>query len=109
MTETQPTNAGPVHFLAHLSINDRGLYRDYVKGFFPLLAEHGGRFLAYDDEVLLLEGDRENGRTVLIEFDSEQQLLDWWNSEAYRELAAIRQASCTTHSVIVVRPTPSAG
>ena len=102
MTTTQP-----VHFIAHLTVNDRGLYRDYVKGFFPLLAEHGGRFLTYDDDVLLLEGEREGGRTVLIEFDSEQQLLDWWNSDAYRELAAIRQASCTTHSVIVVHPTPA--
>jgi len=99
MTTTQP-----VHFIAHLTVKDRGLYRDYVKGFFPLLAEHGGRFLTYDDDVLVLEGERDGGRTVLIEFDSEQQLLDWWNSDAYRELAAIRQASCTTHSVIVVHP-----
>jgi uncharacterized protein (DUF1330 family) len=102
MTTTQP-----VHFIAHLTVKDRGLYRDYVKGFFPLLAQHGGRFLTYDDEVLLLEGEREDGRTVLIEFDSEQQLLDWWNSDAYRELAAIRQASCITHSVIVVHPAPA--
>ena len=101
------TTAQPVHVIAHLTVKDRGLYRDYVKGFFPLLAEHGGRFLTYDDEVLVLEGQREAGRTVLIEFDSEQQLLDWWNSDAYRELAAIRQASCTTHSVIVVHPTPA--
>ena len=101
------TTSQPVHFIAHLTVKDRGLYRDYVKGFFPLLAEHGGRFLTYDDEVLVLEGQREAGRTVLIEFDSEQQLLDWWNSDAYRVLAAIRQASCTTHSVIVVHPTPA--
>jgi len=101
------TTAQPVHFIAHLTVNDRGLYRDYVKGFFPLLAEHGGRFLTYDDEVLVLEGEREAGRTVLIEFNSEEQLLAWWNSDAYRELAAIRQASCTTHSVIVVHPTPA--
>ena len=72
-----------------------------------MLAEHGGRFLSYDDEVLLLEGERDGGRTVLIEFDSEEQLLNWWNSDAYRALAEIRQASCTTHSVIVVRPTPA--
>lgn len=98
------TPSQPVHFIAHLSINDRDLYRDYVRGFFPLLADYGGRFIGYDDEVLLLEGDREGGRTVLIEFDSEEQLLTWWNSDAYRALADIRRASCTTHSVIVVRP-----
>lgn len=101
------TASQPVHFIAHLTINNKGLYRDYVKGFFPLLAEHGGRFLTYDDDVLVLEGERDGGRTVLIEFDSEGQLLTWWNSDAYRALADIRQASCTTHSVIVVHPTPA--
>ena len=38
-----------------------------------------------------------------------QTLVQMMQSQAYRELAAIRQASCTTHSVIVVRPTPAAG
>ena len=39
------TTPQPVHFIAHLTVKDRGLYRDYVKGFFPLLAEHGVRVL----------------------------------------------------------------
>lgn len=96
-----------VHFIAHITIDDVDRYRQYEKGFFPLLKEHGGRFVTYDDDVTVLEGERADGRTVIIEFDSEEQLLGWRNSEAYQKLAEHRQASTTTHSVSVVHPPPA--
>jgi uncharacterized protein (DUF1330 family) len=92
----------PVTFVAHFTIVDRDLYKTYVKGFFPLLEAHGGHFRTYDDHVLVLEGTPEDGRTVLIDFDSEAQLLNWWNSEDYQVLAKIRHESCVTHSVRVI-------
>jgi|APCry1669188879_1035177.scaffolds.fasta_scaffold07125_4 uncharacterized protein (DUF1330 family) len=91
-----------VTFVAHFTIVDRDRYKTYVKGFFPLLEAHGGRFRTYDDAVLVLEGNPEDGRTVLIDFDNETQLLNWWNSEEYQILAKIRHESCVTHSVRVV-------
>jgi len=91
-----------VTFVAHFTIVDRDRYKTYVKGFFPLLEAHGGRFRTYDDAVLILEGNPEDGRTVLIDFDNETQLLNWWNSEEYQILAKIRHESCVTHSVRVV-------
>jgi uncharacterized protein (DUF1330 family) len=92
----------PVIFVAHFTIVDRDRYKTYVKGFFPLLEAHGGRFRTYDDQVLVLEGSGEDGRIVIIDFDSEAQLLNWWNSEDYQALAKIRHESCVTHSVRVV-------
>ena len=91
-----------VTFVAHFTIVDRDRYKTYVKGFFPLLEAHGGRFRTYDDAILVLEGNPEDGRTVLIDFDNETQLLNWWNSEEYQILAKIRHESCVTHSVRVV-------
>ena len=97
----------PVTFIAHFTIVDRDRYKTYVKGFFPLLEAHGGRFRTYDDAVVVLEGTPEAGRTVLIDFDSEDQLLNWWNSDEYRVLAGIRHESCVTHSVSVVHSSQS--
>jgi uncharacterized protein (DUF1330 family) len=99
----------PVHFIAHFTVDDPDEYRRYEKGFFPVLKPHGGRFVTYDDSVTLLEGERADGRTVIIEFDDEDTLMGWWNSDAYRELAKIRHASVTTHSVSVVHPMPASG
>jgi uncharacterized protein (DUF1330 family) len=54
----------------------------------------------------VLEGTYDAGRTVLIEFDSEDALRGWWESPEYRDLAEHRHAGTTTHSVIVVHPPP---
>ena len=65
----------PVRFVAHFTIDDPERYRVYEKGFFPILTAHGGRFLTYDDSPTILEGARADGRTVIIEFDSESALM----------------------------------
>ena len=100
--------SGPVHFIAHISIDDADGYREYEKGFFPILKQHGGRFISYDDGVTVLEGARAEGRTVVIQFESESALLGWWNSPEYVELAKHRHLSTTAHSVIVVHAPPTA-
>ena len=68
---------------------------------------HGGRFVTYDDQPLVLEGSRADGRTVIIGFDSEAACLAWWRSPEYVELAAHRHASTTTHSITIVHAPPA--
>jgi uncharacterized protein (DUF1330 family) len=101
------TNTGqPAYFIAHITVDDVDGYRQYEKGFFPVLKPYGARFITYDDNVTVLEGEREGGRTILIEFPSDAVLMEWWNSPEYVELAKLRIASCTTHSVSVVHSLP---
>ncbi len=95
-----------VRFIAHFTVDDPERYRIYERGFFPILKEHGGRFVTYDDDVMVLEGEWTQGRTVILEFDSHDDLMAWWESPEYRELAAHRHAGTTTHSVIVVGNPP---
>lgn len=99
--------SGPVHFIAHFTINDPDRYHEYEKAFFPVLKPHGGRFLTYDDDVLVVEGSRADGRTVIIEFESEDAWRGWWESPEYREIATIRQESTTAHSISVVHSPPA--
>ncbi|MGK0274171.1 MAG: hypothetical protein ACI9N0_000545 [Ilumatobacter sp.] len=100
------TAAQPVYFIAHITVNDVEGYRNYEKGFFPVLKPSGARFVTYDDNVTVLEGERESGRTIMIEFPSEEALMIWWDSPEYRELAKVRQAAVTTHSVSVIHSLP---
>ncbi|MDC3299920.1 DUF1330 domain-containing protein [Acidimicrobiales bacterium] len=99
-------SAGPVHFIAHFTVNDPDVYRQYEKGFFPVLKPFGARFVTFDDNVTVLEGARAEGRTVVIEFPSEEVLMQWWDSPEYTELAKLRHASVTTHSVSLVHAIP---
>jgi len=92
----------PVHFVAHFKIDDEAGYEKYVAGFFKILAGFGGRFVTFDDNPTILEGERVEGRTVILKFESEEDCLTWWNSPEYRELAKLRHASTTTHSAVMV-------
>ena len=96
----------PVRFVAHFTVVDPDRYRVNEKGFFPILKAHGGRFLTFADDVTVLEGEHAAGRTVLLEFDSDEALRAWWESPEYRELAEHRHASTTTHAVYVVHSPP---
>lgn len=99
--------SGPVHFIAHFTVDDADEYRKYEKGFFPILKAHGGQFITYDDNATVLEGERAEGRTVVIQFESEEVLQGWWNDPEYVELAKFRKAGTTTHSIVVVHPMPA--
>lgn len=46
----------PVFLCANLIINDEEQYREYKKGFFPILKKFGGEFITYDDNPIMLEG-----------------------------------------------------
>ena len=50
-------SAGPVHFIAHFTVNDPDVYRQYEKGFFPIMKRFGGEFVTFDDSHENLEGD----------------------------------------------------
>ena len=44
-----PVSEIPVYAVVNLHINDAVPYRQYEKGFFPLLKKYGGEFITYDD------------------------------------------------------------
>ena len=50
----------------------------------------------------LLEGEREDGRTVIIRFASEAECLRWWNSDEYRAIVPHRLDGTNTISVTMV-------
>jgi Domain of unknown function (DUF1330) len=45
-----------VYMVVNLHVTDAPTYRQYEKGFFPLLKRYGGEFVTYDDAALTLEG-----------------------------------------------------
>ena len=61
-----------VYMIANLQIHDADNYRNYEKGFFPILKKHGGEFITYDDNVINVEGDNDvKGRVIIFSFPNE--------------------------------------
>ena len=81
------------YLIATIDIVDREEYAIYEEGFMDIFSKYNGKLLSVDENVKLLEGSWPATRTVLIEFPSELDAMDWYTSTEYQELAKHRFAA----------------
>ena len=91
----------PHYLIAKISITDREEYGLYEAGFIDIFSAYKGKILAVDENVKLLEGEWPVTRTVLIEFPSEEDAMDWYTSEEYQRLAKHRFASSEADIILI--------
>ena len=97
----------PVYAVVNLHITDAAVYRQYEKGFFPLLKKYGGEFITYDDAALTLEGTSpRTGRMILFTFPSEAQARAWYADPDYQALCEYRRAGTQLEFLSIVRGLP---
>ena len=83
----------PVYVLANFIVHDAATYREYEKGFFPILKRHEGSFFTYDDNTETLEGKNPvKGRMVIFTFPSKTHAVAWYNDPEYQALSEHRRA-----------------
>jgi uncharacterized protein (DUF1330 family) len=105
---SEPTSDRPVYMLANLVVQDASEYRNYEKGFFPLLKRYGGEFLTFDDSPVTLEGVAPRpGRVVIFKFRSEANARRWYADPDYQALSAHRRAATRLEFLTLVRSLPS--
>ena len=93
-----------VFFIANLNIVDKETYRLYEKGFFPILKNHGGEFVTYDDSIEHLEGDSPlKGMIVIFKFPSEEVAKGWYNDPEYQKLSEYRRKGAPIVSLTMVK------
>lgn len=89
------------YLLAQVQITDCDGFRAYTSAFAPTLVPYGGKVLAADDNAQPVEGTWPAGRVVIIEFDTAEAAHDWYQSDAYQQISAIRRAHSDTAMVVV--------
>ena len=89
------------YIVAQIEIIDREQYGNYESGFMQIFANYKGKMLAVDEQPKLLEGSWPCTRTVLIEFPSKEDALDWYQSEEYQTLAKHRFASSNANITMI--------
>ena len=62
------------------------------------IAEFGGRYAVRGGDPKVLEGDGPPPRSVLLEFDSPERAMEWYNSPQYQAALQIRLRSAKTKS-----------
>ncbi|RLV10380.1 hypothetical protein CTZ27_04010 [Streptomyces griseocarneus] len=79
-----------VYAIAQLSIHDRARYERYVARFLPVLQQYGGRLLAADEQVEVVEGEWEKDKVIMVAFPDRDAFTTWAASPEYVEIAEDR-------------------
>jgi uncharacterized protein (DUF1330 family) len=88
------------YMIARINVTDPEAYARYASQTVALAERHGGRFLAKGGAQTRLEGNSPD-RHVVIAFPDRQTALDWYNSDDYRRILPIAQASSERDIVVV--------
>ena len=89
------------YVIVNIEVTDPVRYEEYKKRALATVTAHGGRYIARGGRAETLEGTWRPHRVVLLEFPSAQNAKAWWDSEAYKPLKAMRQASARTEMMLV--------
>ena len=89
------------YFIALINIEDQERYEQYLAGYGEVFEQYKGQVIAVEDSPRVLEGAWPAVRTVLIKFPGDQELLRWYQSPAYQQLAQHRWAASEAQIAIV--------
>ena len=93
--------APKAYVVAEIDVTDIDAYRDYVAAAFPIIQSFGGTFLTRGGTTIAVEGAPPAERVMIIEFDSLEQAKQFEYSQAYTDIAPLRQASARSRLFIV--------
>ena len=99
----------PAYVVAMMSVHDAETYRKYTDRTPPIVKKYGGRFLTRGEPVSTIEGKAYEGRMVLLEFPSKEQVESWFEDPAYQEAMEFRHAASTMHMLLLQESTEQAG
>ena len=86
----------PAYVISRVQIRDADAMRRYVDEAPATVSAFGGRYHFRGSNVEALEGTWEHDRLVVLEFPTKADALAWYESDLYRPLRSLRQASADT-------------
>ena len=89
------------YVIAHIDVTDPEAYRDYVAAVTPIVAKFGGEYVVRGGAAEFHEGEPPGERVVVLRFPSVAAAKDWYHSEEYAPVRAMRQAASTSVQTIV--------
>jgi uncharacterized protein (DUF1330 family) len=74
------------YFIAQLLIYDEDKYKKYLNGFDSVFEKYEGKVIAVEENPIILEGDWDYSRLVIIRFSNENEARRWYHSSEYQSL-----------------------
>lgn len=89
------------YFIVNVDISDKVTFGEYMKATPAIIKKHGGKFLVRGGDFEVVEGDWKPKRLVLVEFESMEKALGFYNSPEYQAIINLRQSSAYSEGVFV--------
>ena len=89
------------YFIVDNDIRDAAGLEEYRNRIPATLTKYGGRFIVRGGKFEKLEGNWEPKRLVLLEFPSVEQAKQWYDSDEYRPLKAMRFKASDSNVILV--------
>ncbi|MGZ4846123.1 MAG: DUF1330 domain-containing protein [Candidatus Angelobacter sp.] len=90
-----------VYAIAQLTITDRAVYDRYQAKFMGVMKHYHGRLLAADEKPLVVEGEWDREKVVLLSFPDEKTFREWAESPEYQEISKDRNAGSSAVILLV--------
>jgi len=86
------------YFIAQIQIHDEDEYRKYLDSVDEVFSKFNGKYLAVDENPVVLEGEWTYSRVIIISFPNENELKSWYESKEYQSIVQhrLKAAKCDT-------------
>jgi uncharacterized protein (DUF1330 family) len=91
-----PPAAAPAYLIANVQVTDPEGWKQYVAALPTTLAPYHVKTLARAPAVAVDASTPPAGSTVILAFNSMDDLKAWWNSPAYQAIIPLREKSAKT-------------
>jgi uncharacterized protein (DUF1330 family) len=91
----------PAYVIAETEVTDPERYEQYKAAVPAAIAAGGGRFLVRGGELVVLEGDWQPSRLVVLEFADLAAAKRWYESHDYQETKKLREGAGRVRMVAV--------
>jgi uncharacterized protein (DUF1330 family) len=89
------------YVIVETDVTDPERYERYKAASPPAVAAGGGRFVVRGGELVVLEGDWQPSRLVVLEFDDLAAAKRWYESQVYQEAKKLREGAARFRMVAV--------
>ena len=91
----------PAYVVIETDVTDPERYEQYKAAGSLSVAAAGGRYLVRGGELVVLEGDWQPSRLVVLEFEDLAAARRWHESAAYQEAMKLREGAARLRAVAV--------
>lgn len=85
----------------NVQVNDAKKLEAYKEKAAPLVAKYDGKYIILGGQFSVVEGNWRPTFFVMIEFPSYEKANQWYHSDEYRELKALRLSAVESNGIIV--------